>query len=203
MQNDIYGRSVTLNTSDGQDIYTITNLDGSIFTLSFISGTNQSIVYAAINAIAPVIPNDIYGDTISLTTDGTNDYYLVNNLTQFIFPVGTSQTTAYLAISIAMNISNFETALNNFINSRYSMNIRLNLMGIFINAQINSLTNRQNYIAQLFPWQNSVIQYSSQYISSVSAATNITELSTINWDFTSLITSDPLITPIAALQISN
>lgn len=52
MPNDSYGRTVVLNSSAGQDNYTVT---GScvVFTVSFPEGTQQSDVYNSINAQAP------------------------------------------------------------------------------------------------------------------------------------------------------
>ena len=66
--NDSYGRTVTLATSNGQDVYTITEADSTTFTLSYPAGTIQGIVYAAINSMAPgnyVAPASLLSQTLS------------------------------------------------------------------------------------------------------------------------------------------
>jgi hypothetical protein len=54
LPNDNFGRAVTVQLDvAGQDIYTDNDGAGNVFTLSFPTGTAQSIVYAAINSMAP------------------------------------------------------------------------------------------------------------------------------------------------------
>lgn len=53
LSNDIYGRTITVATSGGSDVYTVINSDSSTFNISFPTGTLIGIVYAAINAQAP------------------------------------------------------------------------------------------------------------------------------------------------------
>lgn len=166
------------------------------------------------------LPNDIYGRTVILTTDGTIDTYTVTdssaNMLIFTFPIGTSQVQAYdsinamapginpiLTAAITQNINNFQTALNTFVTSRYTSDQRMNFIGIYINAQQNNLSNRMTYVGQLFPWQNSIITYSASYIAGIQAMTNPSQVAQSTWNFASLASSDPCITPIAALQIGN
>jgi hypothetical protein len=115
-------------------------------------------------------------------------------------PVPTLPT---LAVAIATNIAGFQSSINEFVNQCYSIETRLNFMGLYINAQINGLTNRMAYIAPLLAWQNSVIQYAAGYVASISAETDVpTVLATVP-NFSALTLSNPNLSPIAALRIPN
>jgi hypothetical protein len=58
MNNDFWERTVSLQTVDLVDIYTIVGSDGTTFTVSFPAGTSQDRVYSTINAMAPEITVD-------------------------------------------------------------------------------------------------------------------------------------------------
>lgn len=165
MDDDNYGRTVTYSTDGIFDTYTVSG-NGITFTLSFITGTDLTQVYAAINSIGNTVP-----------------------------PV--------LAVAIAQNISNFENQMQIFLDSRYSTDTRMNFIGIYINAQINGLTNRQAYVAQLLTWQNAIIVAAATYVDMVSAMTNVATVQATTFNFSALTAEDPCLTPIAALQISN
>jgi hypothetical protein len=53
LSNDQYGRSVSLATQNGQDVYTVAGNAGASFTASFAHGTPQAQAYQSINAHAP------------------------------------------------------------------------------------------------------------------------------------------------------
>jgi hypothetical protein len=52
LPNDQYGRTVSMVTQSGNDVYTVTGT-GSSFTVSYPHGTSQSQAYSSINAHAP------------------------------------------------------------------------------------------------------------------------------------------------------
>jgi hypothetical protein len=125
--------------------------------------------------------------------------YTYNSTTNtFSLPIPTIPS---LSIAIASNIASFQTALQSFLDSSYSVDTRMNFIGMYINAQLTGLTGRQAYIAQLFPWQNSVIAYAASYIAAVEALTDVSTVLAYTWDFSSLQTSNPNLTTIAAIQI--
>lgn len=53
MPKDMYGRDVTLETSEGTDIYTVDDGQGNIFSVEVFAGKSQDAVYTTINAMAP------------------------------------------------------------------------------------------------------------------------------------------------------
>lgn len=167
MTNDMYGRTVVLTSDDVNDSYLVTNADSTTLTVSFPTGTSQTIVYSAINSLSP--------------------------------PVSEQS----LPLAMATAISNFTVAINQFIALRYAMDVRLNLIGIYINATLNSLPNRQAYIGTLLTWQNSVLVYSATYIATVQAQTSAAAVAALTWNFSTLSSTDPLVTAIAALQINS
>jgi len=75
--------------------------------------------------------NDAYGHTVSMTTDGVTDTYLVGGATEYQFPAGTSQDVVYLSIAQQFNLAQAQAAVQAFVNSRYSLETRFNLMAIW------------------------------------------------------------------------
>ncbi len=108
-----------------------------------------------------------------------------------------------LSVAKAQNISSFRDAMQAFVDSRYPLDIRFNFIAIYINAQQNGLTNRMAYVSRIFPWMNATIAYAAQYVGSVQAGNDPATVVAKTWDFSTLIDSDPLITPIAAIQINS
>ena len=111
--------------------------------------------------------------------------------------------TISVSVAIQKNLSQFQLALQAFISSRYVTDVRLNFIGMYENAILNNLTNRQAYIAQLFVWQNLIIEYAATYIATVKAMTDSNAILATTWDFSSLAAADPLLSPMAAIQINN
>jgi hypothetical protein len=108
-----------------------------------------------------------------------------------------------LPVAIAENIAAFQTSLQAFVDSSYGVDTRMNFIGLYINAQINGLTNRMAYIAPLLAWQNAVIEYAATYVATVSAMTSVSTVMATAPDFSSLQASNPNLTPIAAIQITS
>lgn len=107
------------------------------------------------------------------------------------------------SVAIQKNISQFQTALQAFISAHYTTDTRLNFIGLYENAILNGLIARQAYIAQIFVWQNSIIAYAATYIAAIKAMTDSSLIASTVWDFTALAASDPLLSPMAAIQINS
>lgn len=112
-----------------------------------------------------------------------------------------SQPLVSLTEAIENNIAQFQIAAQQFVDSHYSLEDRFNFMALYTIAIQQGLTNRAAYITQLFIWAESIISYSTQYCAMIQAATSVAQINATYWDFTQII--DPLITPLAAIQISN
>lgn len=75
MDNDKYGRTVTMETVGPFDVYTV---GGGLFTVSYVSGTPESKAYEAINGMAPsdYVPEDFstprYKSQMLVGADATN-----------------------------------------------------------------------------------------------------------------------------------
>lgn len=105
--------------------------------------------------------------------------------------------------AIQINLAKFQLAMQEFIESRYSTIVRMNFIGIYLNAVINNLSNRQAYIGPLFVWQNSIIEYASTYMATVRALTDSATIASTVWDFSALASSDPGLSPLTAIQIED
>lgn len=53
MENDMYGRTITKTTSGELDIYTVMDVYGGLFSVSYPKDTPIYIAYSTINAMQP------------------------------------------------------------------------------------------------------------------------------------------------------
>lgn len=107
------------------------------------------------------------------------------------------------SVAIQKNLSQFQTALQTFISSHYSTDVRINFIGLYENAILNGLTDRKAYVAQLFIWQNLIIAYAATYIAAIKAMTDSSIIAATTWDFSSLAAADPILSPMTAILINS
>ena len=165
LPNDAYGRTITVQTTGNDSLYTITNSDGSTLTLDCPVSTPIEQVYAAINAMQPTnwVPSLVQCQTI--------------------------------------NLQNFNAALEIYSTSIYSLETQFRLFMLYYSAVQNGLTNRAAYLAGLFTWLNSIIDYAATYTGSVMAQTDPATALNMQWSFSGL--SIPSIKLLTAIQIPN
>lgn len=149
------------------------------------------------------LDNDIYGRTVDMTTDGVTDTYVVGGTFYFAFATGTPLTPIYKSFAVQGKMLPFKSAVQDFINNRYDLPTRINFLTMYLNATKNSLTNRLIYLDQLMTWATAVIAYSAAFQTTVAAGADAATIAAINWNFSTLETSDPLLTLGAAIAISN
>lgn len=149
------------------------------------------------------LENDIFGHTVDMTTDGITDTYTVGSSIDFPYPAGTSQDVVYLAIAVYYKRIQFAAALNDFIITKYSDMQRLNLMGLYLNAQAQGLLNRLAYLAQILTWQNAVILYAANYQLSLAALTTPKAVFDYAWNFADVPIQDPRVNSTTAVLIPN
>jgi hypothetical protein len=151
----------------------------------------------------PGVPNDAYGNTVTFSTDGTYDYYAVAGYPTIQVSHGTSQAVPYLAMAKQENLTLAQAAVQQYTTGRYSLDVRYNLSVIERLAADSGLINRDAYVKQLFTWAQSVVTYGITYMATVQAMTDPAAIAATVPNFTTLTSSDPLVTPQGALAISN
>lgn len=148
------------------------------------------------------LPNDVYGHTVTMTTDGTTDTYQVGNAISYQFAAGTSQAVVYLSMAKQVNLAMFNLAITDFINTRYNLETRLRWMVLYLEYQGDLFSiNKYNYVKQILVWGMSVSQYANTYTLAVMALTDPNDVYAKDWDLTSLDASDPKLTLLACMQI--
>lgn len=163
------------------------------------------------------LSTDSYGRTVVLQGDGLT--YIITNpdrsTVSIQFSSGTPLVQVYSAINamepptlplgqaITKNIAMAQAAVQAFIDGQYSLETRFNLMAIYNLAVKNGLTNRAAYVDQLFTWAQSVVESAASYVTTVMAMTDAATVASTSPDFSSLIASDPKLTAVAAIAISN
>lgn len=148
------------------------------------------------------LPNDAYGHTVSMSTDGTTDTYLVGGSTSYEFPAGTDQGVVYLSIAKQWNLQMFMVALQSYIQGSFPVATQLQFVCMYLAAQAGGLTNRATYIAQLLTWLNVVEAYAATYVTGIQGLSDpsVVAATIIN---TTLITAAPSVTLLGAISIPN
>jgi hypothetical protein len=108
-----------------------------------------------------------------------------------------------LAQAIAANLASATATIEAFVEGRYSLGTQNAFRNIYALATNAGLTNRAAYCLQLMTWGQSVVDYAATYMAAVTAMTSVAIVQATIPDFTALIAADPLVTPVAAIQISN
>lgn len=146
--------------------------------------------------------NDAYGHTVSMTTDGITDTYLVGGAIYYSFPAGTAQAAAYLSIAKQTNLAQFNASLTDFINNHYNLETRFRWMALYLEFQSDIISiNKYNYTKQLLAWGLSISQYTNTYVIAVMSLSDPNDVVAKKWDFSTFETTDPKLTLIACMQI--
>jgi len=145
--------------------------------------------------------NDIYGRTVSMTTDGVTDTYLVGGAFDFALPAGTNSAVAYLAFAKQGKLLQFKSAITEFGQNHYDATTQQQLVILYLAAKASEKVDREAYLAQLFAFVNSVTAYSVAFSAAVNACSDPSTIAAMQWDL-SQIASDPGVTLAGAIAIS-
>jgi hypothetical protein len=102
LPSDQYGRTVTMVTQSGNDVYTV-SASGVLFTVSFPTGTGQATVYGSINTHAPAgyVPSP---PSIPLDEQYTPSQYGQYLITQFTSLNAQRGLTSSQLFTLAQNL---------------------------------------------------------------------------------------------------
>lgn len=142
-------------------------------------------------------PNFTWVDISNLSPRPDIDWtYDGANFTSPIAPPNLSQLKYLAALK-------YKSDMQAFVDARYDLITRMNFMMMAFMANQAGRTNQLAYITPLLNWSNAIILYSSQVTGQIMAAANNGALAAITWDFTTLGASDPHLSLMTAIQISN
>lgn len=147
-----------------------------------------------------MITTDAYGHTVTMTTDGITDTYLVGGARNYSFPAGTPDANVAISISVQANLLIFNDALTEYVNSHYTAENRLRWTTLYLEFQYFNQPNKLAYVAQLLSWGNAISTYTAVYIGTLMAKTNLSEIAAMVFDPTQF-SADPAINLLACMQI--
>lgn len=151
----------------------------------------------------PILPNDVYGHTVSMTSDGVTDTYLVGEALSFAFATGTTQDAAYLSMAIQIKISMLKQAIQDYAFGKYDEKTRIGFISLYQLAQSQLHLNQMAYIQQLGTWAKSILTYAGSVVTAVSALTTPQAVADYQWNIEAHISADPQISLITAAMIPN
>lgn len=159
------------------------------------------------------LPNDDYDRPVSLSSTDDTDEYTIDDSFILDFPAGTDLIQVYKTINSMKpyvpnlgtaklnKLNEFNLAINQYINDRYTLQQRLQLLNIYILAKEDGLTNRAAYVRQGLTWGNSIITYANSFIASVNSQDDPADVIALMWDIDANVDANPNITAGAAIQI--
>jgi hypothetical protein len=147
------------------------------------------------------LPNDAYNHSVTMTTDGTTDTYVVGGSRPYGFPAGTNIGVVYVNLAIQANLILFNATLTDIINNHYGLEDRVRWMALYLETQFLGQPNKQAYVAQLLTWGNAISVYTAQYVAALLAMTDPTAIAATVPNFSSLEAADPKINLLSCMQI--
>lgn len=190
-----------------------------------VSCTDSSAVLAGCaydsgNGHFSSLPLDTYGRAVTFSTDGTTDTYTVKGkyvlTVSFQVANSTSQTTVYttinassptylvnLAQAIQLRLLAFQADTQTYAQSHYTTQTQVQFLDIYTAAMVaGNLPDRAAYCTQAFTWANSLFSYSATVVAAIQALTSISDALNYSWDFGANVSTDPMITVVAAILIN-
>lgn len=161
----------------------------------------NSMVLNVIEADSSFIQSLIESLKIDSAVDVSNELQTVNVGDKYVDGVFTTALSKPQAIARRNN--EFMTELWAWRDMKYSANVREGFRTLLSLAIKNGLTNRENYVTQLEDWAEDVILFARDVAVALQAQSTATDVLAYQWDFSSLDISDPKITLLGAIQISD
>lgn len=141
----------------------------------------------------------------SLVGLGEIDSYLLTDDTTQIGDTVTAgvitRTLPLLAVAKATKLSDFNTAVQDYLDLHYPFRTRIQLFNLYTLSRLDGLTNRAAYLQACIDWINSTMDYSVQFATHVNAQVDSASVIDLTWDFTGIAVSDPHINLGTAIQI--
>lgn len=147
------------------------------------------------------LQNDAYGHTVTFSTDGTTDTYVVGGSQSYQFPAGTSQSAVYLSIAQQWNLQLMNSQLTDYVNDHYSPATAQRWLYLWEEMNEFNQPNKANYIKQGLAWSWSISQYVGGYIGTIMGMTDPNQIAATTPNFGQFDATDPKLSLIVMLQI--
>lgn len=108
-----------------------------------------------------------------------------------------------LASAKKLKLLEGQNVLNTYFNALYPLEERINLMGLYANAYIDGRVNRLAYTQQLVNYRNTILAAFAAQAVIVQGLATVSEVTEVLWDFSAFTASNPLITTLAAILITD
>lgn len=146
------------------------------------------------------ITQDAYGHSVTMSTDGTTDTYVVGDTNTYLFPAGTAGNVVAAKLAVQANMIIFNAALTEFVNQHYTLETRVRWTILYMEFQLFSQPNKLAYVGQLLSWGNAISVYTAQYIGMLMALSDPAVIITKQFD-PSQFGPDPAINLLTCMQI--
>lgn len=110
-------------------------------------------------------------------------------------------TIPSLAKAKEIQLTRLKYDVDSFVDSRYDLKTRVQLMNLYVLAKFNNLTNRAAYLETGLAWASEVLAYCTSIVLTIQSQTSIQDTMAVTWDVVNNVGTDPKITAAAAIVI--
>jgi hypothetical protein len=118
-----------------------------------------------------------------------------------VYANGNFSTALSKPLAISQQLTAFRLDLQNFIDSRYDINTRLNFQTLYTLALNDGKANRLAYLQPMLSWVETIISYSITVAAQIQGQATAADVLAYKWDFTSIASADPHLTLLGAISI--
>jgi len=96
-----------------------------------------------------------------------------------------------------------DTVMREYIDGKYPPTTLAILNSLYAHALDSGLTNRAAYLDDLHDWFVSLVNQQTTHNTTIDGSTTLEAIEAVVWDFSSFDASDPAVTPVGALAITD
>lgn len=108
-----------------------------------------------------------------------------------------------LPVVQAALVEKLRIELNNYVTSRYSDGAKQSLLGAWIEAVQKGYVNRSALIQSVWNWIRTILGYYGGKMGAIRTASTVAAANAVTWSFDQFTATDPNVTIMAALSITN
>lgn len=108
-----------------------------------------------------------------------------------------------LAGAKAKKLTEFNDALQAYLDSRYSLLTRMQFMNLFVMAKFDGLIHREAYLRPMMDWTNSIITYAGTVVTDIKSKATVQDVVSYTWNIPDNTLPDPALSLAAAVLIAD
>lgn len=114
-----------------------------------------------------------------------------------------SPLSANLSVAKMQKIALLKKDVDDYVALFYTLDVRVQLQGLYLHAMNNGLDNRKAYLETILTWMNEILAYLATVVAQIQAAASLAALLEIQWDIFGNISPHEKILAATAILIED